>query len=62
MVLFLSLLNFLISITIFVDGNLSTYESHEIADKLENDLDKLDFVYLAIVHVNPINLENIENK
>ncbi len=53
---------YLISITIFVDGNLSTYESHEIADKLENDLDKLDFVYLAIVHVNPINLENIENK
>ena len=53
---------YLISITIFVDGNLSTYESHEIADKLEDDLDKLDFVYLAIVHVNPINLENIENK
>ncbi len=52
---------YLVSITIFVDGNMSTFESHDIADKLEDDLDKLDFVYLAIIHVNPLNI-NEENK
>lgn len=45
---------YLVSITIFVDGNLSTFESHEIADNLENELNCLDFVYLSIIHVNPI--------
>lgn len=49
---------YLISITIFVDGNMSTFESHKIADNLEDELDKLDFVYLAIIHVNPIKIEN----
>ena len=53
---------YLISITIFVDGNLSTFESHEIADNLENDLDNLDFVYLAIIHVNPIELTDSDKK
>ena len=52
---------YLVSITIFVDGNMSTFESHDIADKLEDDLDKLNFVYLAIIHVNPLNI-NGENK
>ena len=52
---------YLVSITIFVDGNMSTFESHDIANKLEDDLDKLDFVYLAIIHVNPLNI-NEENK
>ncbi len=45
---------YLICITIFVDGNMSTFKSHEIADNLEKDLDKLNFVYRAIIHVNPI--------
>ncbi len=45
---------YLISITIFVDGNMTTFKSHEIADKLEKELNKLEFVYLAIIHVNPI--------
>lgn len=54
---------YLISITIFVDGNMSTFESHKIADNLEDELDKLDFVYLAIIHVNPIEIEsNFEKK
>ena len=44
---------YLISITIFVDGNMSTFESHKIADNLEDELDKLDFVYRVIIHVNP---------
>lgn len=42
-----------ISITIFVDGNLSTFESHEIANKLEKEITQLDEIYLTIVHVNP---------
>ena len=44
-----------ISFTIFVDGNLSTFESHEIADKLEKEIDKkIDEIYLTVIHVNPI--------
>ena len=30
-----------ISFTIFVDGNLTTFKSHEIANKLEKEIDKL---------------------
>lgn len=48
---------YLVSITIFVDGNLSTYESHEIADKLERELEKLDYVYATIIHVEPIKVK-----
>ena len=44
-----------ISFTIFVDGNLSTFESHEIANKLEKEIDKkVEEVYLTVIHVNPI--------
>ena len=44
-----------ISFTIFVDGNLSTFESHEIANKLEKEIDsKIEEVYLTVIHVNPI--------
>lgn len=44
-----------ISFTIFVDGNLSTFESHEIANNLEEEIDeKIEEVYLTIIHVNPI--------
>ena len=44
-----------ISFTIFVDGNLSTFESHEIANRLEEEIDeKIDEVYLTVIHVNPI--------
>ena len=48
---------YLISITIFVDGTLSTFESHEIADKLEDELNELSFVHFAIIHVNPMPIE-----
>ena len=45
---------FQISFTIFVDGNMSTFESHEIADKLEKEINsKIDDVYLTVIHVNP---------
>lgn len=44
-----------ISFTIYVDGNLSTYESHEIANKLEKEIDEqIDEIYLTVIHVNPI--------
>ena len=44
-----------ISFTIYVDGNLSTFESHKIADDLEKEIGrKIDEIYLTIVHVNPL--------
>lgn len=45
---------YLISISIYVDGNMSTFDSHKIADQLEKELNALDPVYLSIIHVNPI--------
>lgn len=45
---------YLISISIYVDGNMTTYKSHEIADNLEKRLNNFDEVYLSIIHVNPI--------
>lgn len=43
-----------ISFTIFVDGRMSTFKSHEIADKLEKEINsKIDDVYLTVIHVNP---------
>ena len=44
-----------ISFTIYVDGNLSTFESHDIANKLEKEIDsKIEEIYLTVIHVNPI--------
>ena len=44
-----------ISFTIFVDGNLTTHESHEIADKLEKEINnKINEIYLTVIHVNPL--------
>lgn len=44
-----------ISFTIYVDGNLSTFESHDIADKLEDEIEKkIPEIYLTVIHVNPI--------
>ena len=48
---------YLVSITIFVDGTLSTFESHSIADNLEKELNSLPFVYLSIIHVNPMEMD-----
>ena len=45
---------FQISLTIFVDGNLSTFESHDIANMLEKEISNLDEIYLTIIHVNPL--------
>ena len=46
-----------ISFTIYVDGNLSTFESHDIANRLEKELDKLEEIYLTVIHVNPIEIK-----
>ncbi len=44
-----------ISFSIFVDGNLSTFESHSIADNLEKEImSNISEIYLAVIHVNPI--------
>ena len=44
-----------ISFTIYVDGNLTTFESHKIADDLEKEISrKMDEIYLTVIHVNPI--------
>ena len=46
-----------ISFTIFVDGNMSTYKSHAIADKLEKEITgSFDDIYLTVIHVNPIDI------
>ena len=46
-----------ISFTIYVDGNLTTFESHDIADKLEKEIIKeMPEIYLAVIHVNPMNI------
>ena len=45
---------YLVFLTIYLDGNMSTFESHELADSLENNINGLDKVYRTIVHVNPI--------
>lgn len=51
-----------ISLTIYVDGNLTTFESHEIANNLEKEIIKnIDDIYLAVIHVNPIDIKK-ENK
>lgn len=47
-----------ISFTIFVDGNLSTFESHEIANNLEREIEeKIPEIYLTVIHVNPVEIE-----
>ena len=48
---------YIIFLTIAVDGNMSTFDSHKLADELEKTIVELDKVYKAIVHVEPY-LEN----
>ena len=47
-----------ISFTIYVDGNMSTFDSHKIADDLEKEIDRqIDEIYLTVIHVNPIKID-----
>lgn len=45
---------YIVTLTIFVDGNMSTFESHHLADSLEKDIESLDNVEEVIIHVNPL--------
>ena len=45
---------YLIFLTIKLDGNMSTFASHELADNLERNITGLDNVYKTVVHVDPI--------
>ena len=45
---------YVIFITICVDGNLSTFESHKLANSIEETVNKLDNIYKTIVHVEPV--------
>ena len=44
---------YIIVLTIYVDGNMSTFESHKLADKLETEITNLEKIYKTIVHVEP---------
>jgi cation diffusion facilitator family transporter len=39
--------------TIAVDGEMSTYESHKLANHLEKDVESLEKIDKAVVHVHP---------
>lgn len=45
---------YIIVLTIYVDGNMTTFNSHSLADSLEQDITNLDKVYKTIIHVNPM--------
>ena len=45
---------YLVFITIGVNGNLSTFKSHELANDLEETVNKLEKIYKTIVHVEPL--------
>lgn len=45
---------YIIFITVCLDGNMSTFESHSLANGIEETVSKLDNVYKTIVHVEPI--------
>ena len=47
---------YLVVFTIAVDGDMSTYDSHKLANHLEKDVEKLDKIDKAVVHVHPVNL------
>ena len=45
---------YMIFITICLDGNLTTFESHSLANNIEESVSKLPDIYKTIVHVEPI--------
>ena len=48
---------YLVFLTICVDGNMTTFESHTLADDLESTINELDKIHKTIIHVNPIEKE-----
>lgn len=45
---------YIVFLTIGLDGNMSTFDSHNLADNLENNINGLDKIYKTIIHVEPI--------
>ena len=45
---------YLVFISIGVDGNMSTFDSHELADNLERSVNELEKIYKTVVHVEPV--------
>lgn len=45
---------YMIFITICLDGNLTTFESHGLANNIEESVSKLPDIYKTIVHVEPV--------
>lgn len=45
---------YMIFITICLDGNLTTFESHSLANTIEESVSKLPDIYKTIIHVEPI--------
>lgn len=43
-----------VSFTIYVDGEMTTYASHQIATDIEKELKKFPELYLVVIHVEPI--------
>lgn len=47
-----------ISFTIFLDGNMSTFKSHDIANALEREIEqKVPEIALTVIHVNPMKVD-----
>lgn len=46
--------NYVVLFTIDVDGNMSTFESHSLAEHLEKDVQALNKISKVIVHVDPV--------
>ncbi len=46
--------HYVVIFTICVDGNMSTFESHELADHLENEISNFEKIEKTIIHVNPV--------
>ena len=45
---------YVVILTIHIDGNMSTFDSHKLADNLEKNICNIDKINRAIIHVNPI--------
>ena len=45
---------YMIFITICLDGNLTTFESHSLANNIEESVSKLPDIYKTIVHIEPV--------
>ena len=45
---------YIIVLTIYVDGNISTFSSQKLADSIEKDISTLEKVSHVVVHVNPM--------